>query len=167
MQPNPTKQRYETIGALNGNLDQKNAWATGWHMIIGYAAKKRAICSSYQYPGYFNTLRKGIKQRKDAQVHARIGPLKTETLLKIDSNFVSPKQLTMRLCNSKLIHTQVTQIKIWHSIGKCLWNSFSLFFWGDTHLAETLSYCGDKIFKLSHCGFKVHPNLRSEKFRNS
>ena len=29
MQPNPTKPMYETIGALNGNLDQKNAWATG------------------------------------------------------------------------------------------------------------------------------------------
>lgn len=74
-------------------------------MIIGYAAKKRANCSSYQYPGYFSTLRKGIKQRKDAQVHARSGPLKTETLLKIDSNFVSPKRLTMRLCNSHALHT--------------------------------------------------------------
>ena len=78
MQPNPTKPMYETIGALNGNLDQKNAWATGWHMIIGYAAKKRAICSSYQYPGYFSTLRKGIKQRQDAHKHAKSGPLKTE-----------------------------------------------------------------------------------------
>ena len=89
-----------TNGFLNGNLHQKKAIATGWDMIIGYAAKKRANCSSYQYPGYFSTLRKGNKQRNDAQVHASSGPLKTETLLKIDSNFVSPKQLTMRLCNS-------------------------------------------------------------------